>query len=340
MPQKKYQVFVSSTFRDLADERQDAIRNILDLKHIPAGMELFPAADTDQLEYIKKIIDECDYYLLIMGGRYGSMDSKGVSFTEREYDYAVSTGKFVIAFVHADPTSIPLGKSDIDPEAVDALRAFREKVMSGRLVKTWMDRHQLEGLVLKSLIHAFSDFPQIGWIRGDSAASEAIIEQSNRILQENVELRKKISEVSSNTFVKVDDIADLDDYFEFHYTYRDKQTRAFSSTYHDTTQQLTWRQIFVGVAGQLDRPKIDACIADGLDVAMKKANVGHEISTLDEGDKITIKIQLIALNLISAKLLSGTANGALEVLSLTDIGKSIFYEDTIVRKKIAKSDSG
>lgn len=38
MAQKKYQVFVSSTFRDLVEERQDAIRNILDLKHIPAGM--------------------------------------------------------------------------------------------------------------------------------------------------------------------------------------------------------------------------------------------------------------------------------------------------------------
>jgi hypothetical protein len=58
VPQKKYQVFVSSTFRDLVEERQDAIRNILDLKHIPAGMELFPASDTDQLVYIKKVIDE------------------------------------------------------------------------------------------------------------------------------------------------------------------------------------------------------------------------------------------------------------------------------------------
>ena len=107
MANKKYQIFVSSTFRDLAEERQDAIRNILDLKHIPAGMELFPASDVDQLEYIKRVIDECDYYLLIIGGRYGSVDEVGISFTEREYDYAVETGKVVIAFVHNDPASIP-----------------------------------------------------------------------------------------------------------------------------------------------------------------------------------------------------------------------------------------
>jgi hypothetical protein len=40
--QKKYQVFISSTFRDLADERQDAMRAVLDLGDIPSGMEYFP----------------------------------------------------------------------------------------------------------------------------------------------------------------------------------------------------------------------------------------------------------------------------------------------------------
>lgn len=333
MPQKKYQIFVSSTFRDLVDERQDAVRYILDLKQIPAGMELFPASDTDPLEYIKKVIDECDYYLLIMGGRYGSMDSEGVSFTEREYDYAVATGKFVIAFVHADPTSIPLGKSDIIPEVADALRAFREKVMSGRLVKTWKDRHELGGLVLTSLMHAFNDYPQIGWVRGDTAANEATLEQSNRIIQENLDLRNKISELTNNIVIKIDNIAGLDDYFEFHYQYKSRQSGAFSSTYYNMSQKLTWRQIFSGVAGQLDRPKIDACIINGLKVAMKKANEKYEIYTLDEGDKITIKVQLIALNLISTTLSSTTNGGVAEFLSLTDMGRAIFYEETIVRKK-------
>jgi hypothetical protein len=34
-------------------------------------MELFPAADEDQWSLIIGVIDECDYYLLILGGRYG-----------------------------------------------------------------------------------------------------------------------------------------------------------------------------------------------------------------------------------------------------------------------------
>jgi hypothetical protein len=41
--QKKFQIFVSSTFVDLEDERRAVIEAILDLGHIPIGMEAFQA---------------------------------------------------------------------------------------------------------------------------------------------------------------------------------------------------------------------------------------------------------------------------------------------------------
>ena len=97
---KKLQVFISSTFIDLKEERQAAVSAILKAGHIPAGMELFKAADKSQWEIIKRWIDESDVYMLILGGRYGSIDpQKGVSYTELEYDYAVETGKPLFAVV-------------------------------------------------------------------------------------------------------------------------------------------------------------------------------------------------------------------------------------------------
>lgn len=333
MPEKKYQVFVSSTFKDLIDERQDAIRNILDLKHIPAGMELFPASDTDQLVYIKKVIDECDYYLLIMGGRYGSMDSKGISYTEREYDYAVKTGKFVIAFVHADPSSIPVGKSDVHPEVAAALKAFREKVQSGRLVKEWKNRSQLEGLVIKSLIRAFDEFPQVGWIRGDSAASEATLEQSNRIIQENLELREQLSQFKSGPSIEIDDIADLDDHFSVSYEYQLDSADGYDWIDRTTKQDLTWRQIFCSVAGQLNQPGTEGSIRDGLKVVIKKLNPDIELNGIDESDIITIKVQLIALNLVKSELIKSKNGNTTEFLSLTEKGRAVFFAETVVRKK-------
>lgn len=331
MSQKKFQVFVSSTFRDLLEERQDAIRNILDLKHIPAGMELFPAADIDQLEYIKKVIDECDYYLLIMGGRYGSMDTDGVSYTEREYDYAVDTGKVVIAFVHSDPEAIPVGKSDVAPDVLDALTRFRQKVMTGRLVKSWSSRQELEPLVLKSLIHAFSEFPQIGWIRGDSAASDILLEQSNKALQENAELRVEIEKLRKTEIPQFEDIADFESQFEFRYQTRYTDNRG-SAKYTDRTASLTWKQIFLGVAGQLDQARTDAFIFYGVKEAMKEACINYSPASLDESDKIRIKVQLVALGLIETHVSKTTKGNVAEFLLLTDKGRITFMDGMVVRE--------
>jgi hypothetical protein len=99
---KRYQVFVSSTYQDLKEERQEVIQALLELDCIPAGMELFPAADDDQWTLIKKVIDDCDYYIVIVGGRYGSLSATGISYTQMEYEYAVSQGKPAIGFIHRD----------------------------------------------------------------------------------------------------------------------------------------------------------------------------------------------------------------------------------------------
>jgi hypothetical protein len=78
--QPRYQIFVSSTFRDLREERQAALDAILELSHFPAGMEIFPAADATPWELIRAIIADLDYYVLIIGGKYGSTGPDGVSY--------------------------------------------------------------------------------------------------------------------------------------------------------------------------------------------------------------------------------------------------------------------
>ncbi len=330
MATKKYQVFVSSTFRDLVDERQDTIRSILDLNHIPAGMELFPAADVEQLEYIKKVIDECDYYLLIVGGRYGSLDAEGVGYTEREYDYAVSTGKFVIAFVHGSPEAIPVGKSDVEPAVAKALIAFKEKVMKGRLVREWTSRQHLETVVVKSLSYAFSHHPQIGWIRGNAAASQETLEQANAALRENAQLRAELAQAQAVTVEKFENLADLNDQFVVRYTYAYRSSNG-KTTYPETNVNFTWKQLFVAIASRLSTPRTDAIIHDALKMLAKDLNL-RTPSLMNSTDLVTIKVQLIAHGLISARV-SGTTEGkTAEFLSLTDKGNRVFMASKVVKK--------
>ena len=73
MSQPRYQIFVSSTFQDLEEERKAILNAILKLNQFPAGMEIFPAANDTAWELIKKVIEDSDYYVLVIGGRYGSM---------------------------------------------------------------------------------------------------------------------------------------------------------------------------------------------------------------------------------------------------------------------------
>ena len=113
---KKYQVFVSSTYEDLQEERKKVMEALLQMNCFPVGMEYFNASDDSQWEVIKSLIRECDYYVLIVAGRYGSIEEEsGKSYTQKEFEYAIEQGVPVISFVHQCPKSLPGTKIEQDP---------------------------------------------------------------------------------------------------------------------------------------------------------------------------------------------------------------------------------
>src|SRR5687768_13077670 len=101
--QRKLQVFVSSTYTDMRDERQAAVEAILEAGHIPAGMELFAANNETQWNTIKKWIDDSSVFLLVLGGRYGTIDKgSNQSYIEMEFQYARDSNKEVFVLVMSD----------------------------------------------------------------------------------------------------------------------------------------------------------------------------------------------------------------------------------------------
>lgn len=180
MPDDRFQIFISSTFNDLRDERKLVSETILDMNHFPAGMELFPATDSNQMNYIQKVIDQSDYYVLIIGGKYGSTDESGISFTELEYQYAVKQEIPILAFIHNDIGSIKSSYVD-NGELAERLEAFKEKVSKGRLVKYWSQKEELALEVMKSLNAAFKDFPKSGWQRGTHEPSKETLLKINKL---------------------------------------------------------------------------------------------------------------------------------------------------------------
>lgn len=195
---RKLQVFVSSTFQDLIEERQAAVSAILKAGHIPAGMELFTSADKSQMETIKKWIDESDVYMLVLGGRYGSLEpSSGVSYTELEYDYAVEQEKPLFSVVineNALEAKVKKhGTEMMEKENPKQLKMFREKVLSN--ISSFFDDHK----DIKLCVHeSMSDFATNrdlkGWVSADEVTStQPLLDEVGRLFKENDALKEKLN---------------------------------------------------------------------------------------------------------------------------------------------------
>lgn len=316
---KRYQVFVSSTFVDLKEERQAIMQTLMEMDCIPAGMELFPAADEEQMDFIKKIIDDCDYYLLVIGGRYGSTNSEGVSYTEKEYDYAIEKGIKVVALLHEDPDSIPIGKSERDPISQGRLASFRDKVSANRLVKKWSRLDELPGLVSLSLSKTIKTYPAVGWVRGNAVANEAILTKLQQLQEENGSLKEQLAESQPSIKIALEELAGLDESIVLHGTHYDYSHDEF----HWNTR-ISWRDIFAYISPYIDENLNQEQIKERLESTLEKLlKVDAPRFYVDDQIFQTIKVQLRALNLIEINN-KGEAN--IQYWSLTHKGLQLMFD--------------
>ena len=198
---KKLQVFISSTFVDLKQERQAAVAAVLKSGHIPAGMELFTSGDQSQLDTIKAWIDESDVYMLILGGRYGTVETKsGKSYTELEFDYAVSKSKPLFSVVineNALEAKVKEhGTSVIESTNGLLLKKFRKKVLS-YVSSFYDDQKDIRLTVYESLADFAANKELIGWVRGNTVIDTLpLFDEIKKLSEENNNLRSKVTEIT------------------------------------------------------------------------------------------------------------------------------------------------
>jgi hypothetical protein len=196
---RRLQVFVSSTFTDLLLERQAAVSAILKAGHIPAGMELFTAADRSQMETIKQWIDESDVYMLILGGRYGTIEpTSGVSYTELEYDYALQQSKPVFAVVVTDAALEArvksAGSSYMEKENPKELALFRKKVLSN-ISSFFEDPKDIKLCVHESLADFAANRDLKGWVPGDELIdTKPLFDEIRKLTEESRRLKEALAE--------------------------------------------------------------------------------------------------------------------------------------------------
>lgn len=198
---KKYQIFISSTYTDLVEERKYVQDTIMKMEHFPVGMEIFSASSTKQWNIIKRTIDLSDYYVLIIGYRYGSEMEDGISYTEREFLYAKDQGVPIIAFIKESGLPVKEKDTELSPEKKEKLKKFIEKVKEDREVAWWTTKEDLSNKVLLALHKEFDENERFGWIRNQGLSNEdfnlkneieGLMRENDKLKLENEKLIKEV----------------------------------------------------------------------------------------------------------------------------------------------------
>jgi len=169
MNDKIYKIFISSTYLDLKEHRKKVIDAVLKMQHLPVGMEMFNASSDSQWKVITDTIDDSDYYLLILGKRYGSLiedgSDKDMSYTEREFRYAMEQGIPCMGFLASGEAEIKSSNMESDPQKLGRLNEFRKLVEANGTVNYWRNPDELAAQVRASLEDEIKRHPRNGWIR-------------------------------------------------------------------------------------------------------------------------------------------------------------------------------
>jgi hypothetical protein len=102
-------VFLSSTYKDLAELREIARKALDGMGHYVVRMENFPASSWAADDFCRARVQECDIFLGILGGCYVSCPPKSeISFTEREYLTAIELQKPCFMFLTDESFPSPI----------------------------------------------------------------------------------------------------------------------------------------------------------------------------------------------------------------------------------------
>ncbi len=321
---KKLQVFVSSTYTDLKEERQAAVEAILKSGNIPAGMELFTSSNESQLNTIKKWIDDSDIYMLILGGRYGSIEPlSGNSYTEVEYDYATEINKPLFAVVISDDYLCKKGPDYIEKDNISKLDAFRKKVLSN-ISSFFSSPNDIKLAIHESITDLKEKYNFVGWIPGNNEGKNTQLYEENLKLQKKIaELEREATQTASN--FNVPDLAEMTDTYSFTCPCQIDTPRSAVYTYSKITFSFTWNDLFAAIAPSLLDNQEDVAAVGALKSLCKKTH--PTIYELDISKSIlqTIKIQFMANDLIDSSGYSW---------DLTDKGRKGLVMLKAIKKKV------
>lgn len=314
---KKLQIFISSTYLDLQEERQAAVEAILGSNNIPAGMELFKAGNNSQWETIKKWINDSDIYMLILGGRYGSIEpTSKKSYTQLEYEYALSMNIPVFAVVLSK--DFVSKKAITDPTVIEhenkyLYDEFKTLVMK-KMIKIVDDCKDIKLAIYESISELKEENDFEGWTRGISNSTYAnLTEQNASLIKENNELKEQLKQ--SPTAQRI--IEDNNTYWNRQYILNIHGFQEYLEVPYNSQLTITMHDIFMDLAPLMMVPvKLQQLKENFEEILHEKYASNFYNLSIEENQFQNIKLQIYSIGLITLQ----NDNDGEENISLTQEG--------------------
>lgn len=108
------QIFISSVISGFEEHRAAAVEAIRSLGHDVIQAENFSAATTSAQIACLNGVRQADLVIVLLGDRYGAVQSSGQSATQEEFEEATSSSKPVLVFVRTNVSQEPKQQAFID----------------------------------------------------------------------------------------------------------------------------------------------------------------------------------------------------------------------------------
>lgn len=308
--EKRYQAFLSSAFKELSEERRAVVTALLELNCHPVGMDLFDMLDDEDGSLVRRLIDDCDYYLVVLGANFRMLDTAEIDSIEREHDHALAKAKPVLAFLRPDDKMQPEADGGY-AELSGRLQALRDRLESGAC-RYWNTPTELGGAVSRACVQLIQSRPAEGWVRAGRAKTPEDYENVARLADQVRVLEKEVADLRAAELRVAPDLAQGDETVELEYSLRGEQMVFRIGA--------TWTEVFAAAAIKA----IELPTSKEIETELS-AWIGEHANSFDvvlaESSLQKIKLQFFTLGLMETRWLPQG-----RVWALTDRGRVLLGE--------------
>lgn len=323
--EKRYQVFISTTYPDMQGARQALMPPLLDLGMLPMGMDPHSANGNDQMPLVQRLIDDSDYFVILLGGRYGGLSPLGLSYPHREYIFAATKRKPVITFLHDQPSALPEEARESSREGQVRRDDFARLLESKTLCYRWRQERDLQQLVARVMPEVMRRHPADGWVKGGRATPGG--DESEELRARIAALEKEREALLGGLRTPVRNLARGGDEVPLDYScdvYEGGDCKIAMASC-----RLDWDRIFACVAPLMLNPVSEAVMCKALEEYIARQALGNVSGDFPRAHAVRnvrlaghtfnqIKVQLRALGLIAKA--AGQDAGGLPLWRLTAQG--------------------